>query len=120
MNKRILISVIMLLIAAILSVTSFAILHARFSALSDALENALYAGVTPDDSCAQIGYAWNRCARVSQFFLLHSDLCELRTALESLPDLTQEPTLYKAACVRGLHLLEGICDSLAPTPENIL
>lgn len=120
MNKRILISFLLLLIAAALSVTSFAILQSRFSALGEALENAIYAGVPMRDSCLQIEAAWDHCVVPAQLFLLHSDLSELRTAVESLPDLLAQPTVYRNACVRSLHLLHGIQDSLIPTADNIL
>ncbi len=120
MNKRIWISLLLLLIAAVLSAASFLVLQDRFAALGEALENALYADVPLRDSCARIGHAWDRCAHVSQMFLLHSDLCELRTALESLPDLLEEPILYRSACIRSLFLLRGIQDSLPPAIGNIL
>ena len=53
-------------------------------------------------------------------FLLHSDLTELRTSVESLSDLTAEPAAFRASCIRSLHLLAGIRDSLPPTVGNIL
>jgi hypothetical protein len=120
MNRRIWIALILLLIAAVLSATSFLILQDRFSALGEALENAIYADVPMRESCVLIETAWERCARVSQMFLLHSDLCELRAAVKSLPDLTGEPTVYRNACIRSLHLLESIRDSLSPSVDNIL
>ena len=103
MNKRIWISLLLLLIAAVLSVTSFLVLQERFSALGEALENAAYADVPLYESCR-----------------LHSDLCELRTAVESLPDLAEEPIVFRNTCIRSLHLLQGIRDSLSPTVENLL
>ena len=120
MRKRVLISLLLLLLALVLSITSFALLQQRFSALGNALENAVYAKVPVEDSCEQIEFQWQRCSSITQIFLLHSDLTELRTALESLPELTDEPLLYRSACIRSLHLLAGIQDSLSPTPENIL
>ncbi len=120
MNKRILISLLLLIIAAVLSLTSFLLLQERFSALGEALQNAIYADLSPHDACAQIKSAWQKCTRVSQLFLVHSDLTELRTAIESLPDLLEEPAVYRNACIRSLFLLRGIQDSLSPTIENIL
>ncbi len=120
MNRRILISLLLLLIAAVLSVTSFLILQERFSALGEALENAVYADAPLQKSCAQIRFAWNRCTHISQMFLLHSDLTELRTALESLPDLVGEPAVYRSACIRSLFLLKGLQDGLRLSVENIL
>lgn len=120
MNKRILISLLLLMIAAVLSATSFLILMNRFSALGEALENAIYARFPLQQACVQIETAWNKCAQVSQIFLLHSDLTELRAALDSLPDLTEEPSVFRNTCIRSLCLLEGIRDALYPTIENIL
>ncbi len=120
MNKRILISFLLLLIAAALSITSFLILQDRFSTLGEALENAIYADVPLHESCRQIETAWDRCTVCTQMFLLHSDLTELRTAVESLPDLLEEPIVFRNSCIRSLHLLESIQDSLSPTVENIL
>lgn len=120
MKKRILISILLLLIAATLSLTGYLLVQNRLSALGEALENAVYADAQPRDACTQIANAWDRCAVPAQIFLLHSDLCELRAAVRSLPDLAQEPALFRDVCVRGLHLLEGIQDSLTPSAENIL
>lgn len=120
MNKRIVISLLLLLIAAVLSVTSYLILQERFSALGETLENAIYTDVPLHDACRQIESAWNTCERVAQTFLLHSDLCELRTAVNSLSDLLEEPVVFRISCIRSLHLLEGVCDSLAPKIDNIL
>ena len=120
MNRRVWISLFLLLIAVVLSMTSFLVLQERFAALSDALKDAICSDVPLHDSCRRIETAWNRCAAVAQAFLLHSDLCELRTAVSSLPDLLEEPVVFRNACIRSLHLLEGIQDSLSPTVDNIL
>ena len=120
MNKRILISVLLLMIAAVLSVTSFLLLQARFSALGEALENAIYAGVPAREGCRRIESAWQKCAGLSQVFLLHGDLTELRTAIGSLPDLVDDPALYRTVCIRSLHLLDSVRDALAPTAQNVL
>ncbi|MBQ7540705.1 MAG: DUF4363 family protein [Clostridia bacterium] len=120
MRKRVLITVLLLFLAMTLSVVSFVLLQNRFSALGDALQNAVYADVPIERSCSEIEKQWDKSAVVTQIFLLHSDLTELRTALESLPELMDSPLLYRAACIRALHLLNGIRDSLAPTVENIL
>ncbi|MBR5620300.1 MAG: hypothetical protein IKW76_11225 [Clostridia bacterium] len=120
MNRRILISFLLLLIAAVLSLTSFLVLQNRFSALGEALENAIYADMPVRESCRQIAHAWDRCRSPAQMFLLHSDLTELRTSVESLSDLTAEPAAFRASCIRSLHLLAGIRDSLPPTVGNIL
>lgn len=120
MNRRVLISILLLLIAAMLSVTSFLVLQERFSALGEALENAIYADVPLRESCLRIESAWDRCAVVAQMFLLHEDMTELRTAVESLPDLADEPSVYRNACIRSLHLLAGVRDSLSPSIDNIL
>ena len=120
MNKRILISLLMLLIAAVLSVTSFLILQDCFSGLGEALENAIYTDVPLREASVQIRNAWDRCEGAAQTFLLHSDLTELRTAVESLPDLTAQPAVFRGVCIRSLRLLEGIQDSLALKPDNIL
>ena len=120
MNKRILISVLLLMICAVLSVTSFLLLQDRFAALAEALENALYTDIPLHEASVQIRDAWDRCERPAQTFLLHSDLTELRAAVESLPDFVAQPAVFRAACIRSLRLLEGIRDSLTPKPDNIL
>ena len=120
MRKRVLLSLILLILVLSLSVFSFMTLQSRFSALGEALHNAVYADAPAEDSCREIAACWKSCADVTQIFLLHSDLTELRTALESLPDLTSDPLIYRAACIRSLHLLSGIRDSLYPSIENIL
>lgn len=120
MNRRIIIALLLLLIAAVLSAASFLILQDRFSALGEALENAVYANAPPEESCNRIKTAWSRCARISQMFLLHSDLTELRTTVESLPDLPEDAVVFRIACIRCLCLLGGIRDSLTPSLDNIL
>ena len=120
MHKRVLLSLILLFLALTLSAASFLMMQKRFASLGGALENAVYADISAERSCREIERNWQKCAVLSQIFLLHSDLTELRTALESLPDLTADPRLYRAACIRSLHLLAGIRDSLYPTIENIL
>ena len=120
MRKRVLLSLVLLILALSLSVFSFMTLQSRFSALGEALHNAIYTDIPAEDSCRQIGTSWKNCAGVTQIYLLHSDLTELRTALESLPDLISDPPIYRAACIRSLHLLSGIRDSLYPSIENIL
>ena len=120
MHKRVLISLVLLILALSMSVFSFLLLQSRFSALGDALQNAVYADVAAERSWHEIEARWKKCTKITQIFLLHSDLTELRAALESLPDLTNDKQLYRAACIRSLHLLEGIRDSLYPTIENVL
>ena len=120
MHKRVLISLVLLVLALSMSVFSFLLLQSRFSALGDALQNAVYADAAAEQSRQEVEVRWKECTKITQVFLLHSDLTELRTALESLPDLTNDAQLYRAACIRSLHLLEGIQDSLYPTIENIL
>ena len=120
MNKRIMLSILLLMIAVVLSVTSFFILQQRFSALGEALENAIYADLPLRDACSGIARAWDRCQTMAQIFLLHSDLTELRTAVESLKDLIDQPAIFRNTCIRSLHLLEGIQDSLTLKADNIL
>ncbi len=120
MNKRILISILLLTVCAVLSATSFFLLQDRFDALARALENALYTDIPLREASVQIRDAWDRCERPAQTFLLHSDLTELRTAVESLSDYAAQPAAFRAACIRSLRLLEGIRDSLTPKPDNIL
>lgn len=120
MNKRILISVVLLIIAAALSVTSFFVLQSRFSALGEALQNAIYADVPTPDVNGRIADAWRRCAGSAQILLPHSDLTELQTAVECLPEFIGQPTVWRNTCVRCLHLLEGVRNSLLPSAGNIL
>ena len=120
MRKRVLISILLLLLSIVLSAVSFVLLQNRFSALGEALENAVYADAPVEVSCKQIELQWQRCSPVLHIFLLHSDLTELRTSVESLPELADDPKLYRSACIRALHLLGGIRDSLSPSAENVL
>ena len=120
MRKRVLISVILLLLAMTVSIVSYVLLQNRFSALGEALQNAVYADAPIETSCGEIEKQWQKSAALTQIFLLHSDLADLRTALESLPDLKETPLLYRETCIRALHLLNGVRDSLAPSIENSL
>lgn len=120
MHKRVLLALILLFLAMTLSTVSFLLLENRFSTLGKALENAVYAQVPISSSCDEIQIAWKKCSRITQIFVPHSDLAELRTTVESLQDLSEDPATYRAACIQSLHLLEGVRDALRPTIENIL
>ena len=93
MTKRVILSVILLVLALSLSVTSYCLLQKRFASLGDALKDAVYADVSPSESAEAIDLQWQKSTKLFHIFLMHSDLADLQTEIESLADLVYEAFL---------------------------
>ena len=120
MTKRVILSVILLLLALSLSVSSYFLLQKQFVSLGEALEDAVYADVSPERSGEKIALQWKKSTKIFHIFLIHSDLSDLQTEIESLPDLTNDAERYRMSCIRCLHLLDGVRESVSLSFENIL
>ena len=120
MTKRVILSVILLVLALSLSVTSYCLLQKRFASLGDALKDAVYADVSPLESAEAIDLQWQKSTKLFHIFLMHSDLADLQTEIESLADLANDAERYRISCIRCYHLLCGVRESITLSPENIL
>ena len=120
MTKRVIISIVLLLIAVSLSVSSFFLLQKKMSALGEALENAIYTDLPITQANAEIQKCWKSDVTVFHIFLLHSDVSQLQTELESLSALKDRPEVFHLTCIRSLYLLRGIREGLLLSADNII
>lgn len=120
MTKRIIISIVLLLLAVSLSVSSYILLRSKISVLGEALDNAIYAESIKEENLLEIEKYWSDNKRLFQVFLLHSDLTELQSEINGLREIRYIPDEYKKSCVRSKALLQAIEDSIKIRIENIL
>lgn len=120
MTKRVILSVLLLFLALSLSVTSYCVLQKQFASLGEVLKNAIYADVPASQSAQAIAFQWQKSTKLFHVFLMHSDLADLQTEIESLKDLTYDTERYRIGCIRCYHLLCGVRESIELSPENIL
>lgn len=120
MNKRVLVSLALLLLALALSVASYALLQHTAAKLGQALENAVYA----DLPVAEIHQSVDACAadsmRLLRVLTLHDELTVLETELDGLHDLLDAPDEYRRACRRCIRALQDVLDGQRVRADNIL
>lgn len=119
MTKRVILSVILLILAISLSVSSYFLLQHRFSSLGKALENAVYTNNNAQ-SAEDIRNEWAKSTKIFHVFLLHSDLSDLQSEIECLPDFIDDSKQFHNSCIRCFHLMKGVQESISLSFENIL
>ncbi|NLB36689.1 MAG: DUF4363 family protein [Clostridiales bacterium] len=123
--KRLYVAAVLLIFSVSISFICYFVLKNHVDNLTTNLNQALEISVNGNGSLPEktkeIEEIWEDTSEIMHMLIIHTDLSELEVNLLSLTEYSKQKSnnLYNEACIRSIHNLEHIKESLIPDWGNI-